>query len=153
MDEQLTIGQVATRTGVATSALRFYEDQGLISSARTEGNQRRYSRDVIRIVSVVRAAQELGISLNEVGNALASLPEGRTPTSADWAKLSSGWRDSLDQRISDLYALRDDLDQCIGCGCLSLDSCGILNPADRAAQSGTGPRYLAKDRPASSESA
>lgn len=152
MDEQLTIGQVASRTGVATSALRFYEDRGLISSDRTEGNQRRYSRDVIRIVSVVRAAQELGISLTEVGRALSSLPQGRTPTSADWAKLSSGWRDSLNQRINDLSALRDDLDQCIGCGCLSLDSCAMLNPADRAAETGTGPRFLVRERPSSNES-
>lgn len=151
MDEQLTIGQVATRTGVATSALRFYEDRGLISSVRTEGNQRRYTRDVIRIVSVIRAAQELGISLTEVGSALASLPKGRTPNAADWARLSAGWRDSLDQRINDLLGLRDELDQCIGCGCLSLDSCAILNPADRAAATGTGPRYLAHDRPASSK--
>lgn len=152
MDEQLTIGQVASRTGVATSALRFYEDRGLISSDRTEGNQRRYSRDVIRIVSVVRAAQELGISLTEVGRALSSLPQGRTPTSADWAKLSSGWRDSLNQRINDLSALRDDLDQCIGCGCLSLDSCAMLNPADRAAETGIGPRFLVRERPSSNES-
>jgi MerR family redox-sensitive transcriptional activator SoxR len=153
MDDQLTIGHVAARTGVATSALRFYEERGLISSVRTEGNQRRYARDVIRIVSVIRAAQELGISLSEVGRALGSLPKGRTPTPSDWAQLSAGWRDSLDQRIRDLQALRDDLDQCIGCGCLTLESCRILNPADRAAETGTGPRYLANDRPASSESA
>ena len=153
MDDQFTIGHVAARTGVATSALRFYEERGLISSVRTEGNQRRYARDVIRIVSVIRAAQELGISLNEVGRALASLPKGRTPTSSDWAQMSSGWRDSLDRRIRKLHALRDDLDQCIGCGFLTLESCRILNPADRAAETGTGPQYLANDRPASSESA
>jgi len=142
MEQQLTIGQVADRTGVATSALRFYEERGLITSARTDGNQRRYSKDVIRIVSVIRAAQELGISLNEIGRALSALPEGRTPTPGDWEKLSSVWREHLDQRINALTSLRDDLSECIGCGCLSLRSCALLNPDDRAGTSGTGARFI-----------
>lgn len=153
MDQRLTIGQVADRTGVATSALRFYEERGLITSVRTEGNQRRYARDVIRIVSVIRTAQELGIGLTEIGRALSALPAGRPPTQADWKQLSSAWRGHLDQRINELTSLRDDLDACIGCGCLSLSSCSLLNPHDRAGEAGTGPRFIIDGRPATSTTA
>ena len=145
MDEYLTIGQVAARTGVATSALRFYEDRSLIVSERTDGNQRRYARSVLRIVSVIKAAQEVGLSLREISEALASLPHARTPTTQDWATLAAGWRTDLDARIAELKALRDELGDCIGCGCLSLTSCGIFNPQDRVAQAGTGARFIVGD--------
>jgi MerR family redox-sensitive transcriptional activator SoxR len=149
MDEYLTIGQVAARTGVATSALRFYEDRALITSERTNGNQRRYQRSVLRTVSVIKAAQEVGLSLQEISDALASLPRGRTPTKKDWARLATGWRSNLDARIAELQTLRDELADCIGCGCLSLASCALFNPQDRAAQAGTGARYIVGDpRPA-----
>ena len=150
MGEWLTIGEVAARTGVATSALRFYEDRGLIEATRTEGNQRRYPRSTIRLVSVIRAAQTLGLSLAEIGETLESLPQGRTPTTTDWTRLSRRWRGRLDEQISSLEALRDQLDECIGCGCLSLKACGIANWGDRAAGGGPGPRYLLGDpKPAS----
>lgn len=145
MEDTLTIGEVAARTGIATSALRYYEDRGLISSCRTEGNQRRYERSVIRTVSVIRAAQEVGLTLAEISAALGSLPDGRTPTKADWARLAKGWRSGIDRRIAELEALRDDLGDCIGCGCLSLRSCALFNPEDRAASLGTGARFLAGD--------
>jgi MerR family redox-sensitive transcriptional activator SoxR len=141
----LTIGEVATRAGVATSALRFYEERGLLSSTRTEGNQRRYPRSAIRVVSVIRAAQTLGLSLSEIQETLASLPEGRTPTTNDWSRLSQGWRGRLDEQIASLEALRDQLDDCIGCGCLSLKACGIANWGDVAAEKGSGARYLMGD--------
>jgi MerR family transcriptional regulator, redox-sensitive transcriptional activator SoxR len=127
---------------VATSALRYYEQRGLIASHRTGGNQRRYDRSVLRTVSVIKAAQEVGLSLDEIAGALASLPDRRTPTKADWSRLARGWRSSLDARISDLETLRDELDDCIGCGCLSLRSCALFNPGDRAGSSGAGPRYI-----------
>ncbi len=150
MSDLLTIGEVAARTGVATSALRFYEDRGLIESTRTEGNQRRFPRSTIRLVSVIRAAQTLGLSLTEIEETLASLPQGRTPTTTDWARLSRRWRTRLDEQIASLEALRDQLDECIGCGCLSLKACGIANWGDAAAARGTGPRYLLGDpKPAS----
>lgn len=145
MEETLTIGQVAERTGVATSALRYYEDLGLISSQRTEGNQRRYERAVLRTVSIVKAAQEVGVSLEEIGLALDDLPERRTPTKSDWSRLARKWRSSLDSRIQELEALRDQLSDCIGCGCLSLPSCALFNPADRAGRAGTGARYIIGD--------
>jgi MerR family transcriptional regulator, redox-sensitive transcriptional activator SoxR len=145
MDEYLTIGEVAARTGVATSALRYYEERGLISSQRTAGNQRRFPRTVIRTVSVIRAAQEVGLTLNEIADALDSLPDGRTPTASDWSRLATGWRESIDHRIAELEALRDDLGDCIGCGCLSLRSCALFNPDDRAAAGGTGARYILGD--------
>lgn len=145
MHDELTIGEVARRTGVATSALRYYEDRGLISSTRTEGNQRRYPRSVIRTVSIIRAAQEVGLTLAEVSEALSSLPNRRTPTADDWSRLARGWREGLDQRITELEALRDDLGDCIGCGCLSLRSCALFNPDDRAAAAGSGARYLLGD--------
>lgn len=149
MDAQLTIGQVAARTGVTTSALRFYEDQGLIRSNRTAGNQRRFSRDVIRVVSVIRVAQSLGISLDEIGAVIASLPSERVPTAADWEAVAARWRTRLDERIGKLEALRDDLGGCIGCGCLSLSSCASDNPNDRAGHSGAGARYITgTDNPA-----
>ncbi len=145
MDEQLTIGQVSKRTGIATSALRFYEEIGLIESTRTDGNQRRYERAVIRTVSVIKAAQEVGLTLSEISEALSALPDGRTPTKADWSRLAKGWRSNLDARIAELMALRDELGECIGCGCLSLRSCALFNPNDRAASGGTGPRFIVGD--------
>ncbi len=147
MDELLTIGQVAARAGVATSALRFYEDAGLITSQRTAGNQRRYPRSVIRIVSVIKAGQSLGLPLARIRRALEDLPDGRVPTKADWAKMSRSWRADLDRRISELQQLRDELDGCIGCGCLSLKSCAMFNPGDVAHRRGVGPRYLVGDTP------
>ena len=138
----LTIGQVAERTGAATSALRYWEDLGLISSVRTTGNQRRYERATIRRVSFIRAAQRVGLSLEEIGAALATLPEGRTPTAADWARLSRGWRPRLDEQIRRIERLRDQLDSCIGCGCLSLRTCALNNPSDVLADRGPGPVLL-----------
>lgn len=142
MAEPLTIGQVAERTGVATSALRYWEDLGLIQSVRTTGNQRRYERATIRRVSFIRAAQRVGLSLDEIGTALSSLPDGRTPNHRDWAKLSATWRSRLDDQIRRIEALRDRLDGCIGCGCLSLTSCALNNPEDILASLGPGPHRL-----------
>jgi MerR family redox-sensitive transcriptional activator SoxR len=144
--ELLTIGELADRSGVATSALRFYETKGLIESERTAGNQRRYPRAALRRVSLVRAAQEVGLSLGEVAEALETLPHDRTPTKNDWEKLSRSWRKRLDRQIAELQALRNDLTDCIGCGCLSLKSCAIFNPADAIAERGSGPRYLLGDK-------
>lgn len=135
----LTVGQVARRTGVAASALRFYETRGLISSKRNNGGQRRYSRDVLRRVSVIKTAQLLGISLKEIAEALSKLPKSRTPTPADWKHLSRSWQKHLDRRIEHLTLLRDQLDGCIGCGCLSLQVCPLQNPGDVAAEAGPGP--------------
>jgi len=134
----LSIGEVAERTGAATSALRYWEDLGLIHSVRTTGNQRRYERATIRRVSFIRAAQRVGLSLDEIGAALATLPEGRTPTAGDWARLSRGWRRRLDEQIRRIEKLRDQLDACIGCGCLSLRTCALNNPSDRLADQGPG---------------
>jgi len=138
----LTIGELAARSGVAASALRFYEDKGLISSVRTGGNQRRYERSQLRRVAFVRVAQQLGVSLAEIRDALQDLPEGRTPTKADWTHLSTRWRAQLDERIRMLEKLRDDLTGCIGCGCLSLQACRLYNPGDALAGEGAGPRRL-----------
>jgi len=138
----LTVGEVAERSGFAPSALRFYERLGLLSASRTTGGQRRYERHVLRRLAFIRAARNIGLSLDEVAEALATLPQGRTPTKADWARLSRGWRSRLDDQIAGLQALRDGLDSCIGCGCLSLRRCAISNPADRAAASGPGAAYL-----------
>ncbi len=143
--ELLTIGELADRSGVATSALRFYETKGLIESERTAGNQRRYPRAALRRVSLVRAAQEVGLSLGEVAEAMETLPHDRTPTKSDWEQLSRSWRKRLDRQIAELQALRNDLTDCIGCGCLSLKSCAIFNPADAIAERGSGPRYLLGD--------
>ena len=128
---ELTVGQVAARAGVAVSALHFYESRGLIRSRRTAGNQRRYSRDTLRRIAFIRVAQRVGIPLATIGEALASLPEERTPTAADWARLSEDWRAELDVRIARLVQLRDDFTDCIGCGCLSMDRCRLTNPGDR----------------------
>lgn len=141
----LTIGELATRSGVATSALRFYESKGLIQSERTDGNQRRYPRATLRRVALIRAGQEVGLTLGEIGTALATLPHDATPTKADWQRLSKGWQTRLDQQIAELQALRNELTDCIGCGCLSLKSCAIFNPADAIASRGAGPRYLLGD--------
>ncbi|HZJ08287.1 MAG TPA: redox-sensitive transcriptional activator SoxR [Trueperaceae bacterium] len=138
----ITIGELSLRTGVATSALRFYEEKDLIRSERTSGNQRRFARATIRRVAVVRAAQRCGISLDEVQSVLANLPADRMPTVADWRDLSEAWRGRLDERISALEGLRDKLTGCIGCGCLSLDRCWLLNPDDEAGRSGVGARFL-----------
>lgn len=141
----LTIGEVAERANVAPSALRFYEREGLISSSRTDGGQRRYHRDVLRRIAFIRAAQRVGLTLEEIKSALASLPDGRTPTAADWARLSRSWRPLLDRRIEQLQRVRDKLDSCIGCGCLSLRACHLSNPHDIAAAEGPGPRWLLLD--------
>jgi MerR family redox-sensitive transcriptional activator SoxR len=147
-EELLTIGEVAARTGLSTSALRFYEREGLLHSERTSGGQRRYPREVLRRVAFVRVAQSVGLDLEQITEMLASLPQGRTPTKADWARLSRGWGPMLDERIGALERLRDQLSDCIGCGCLSLRACSLYNPADRASRLGPGPRYLLGDRPA-----
>ena len=138
----LTVGEVARRSGLATSALRFYERQGLIRATRTAGGQRRFERNVLRRLAFIRAARNVGLSLDEVAAALATLPDGRTPTRADWTRLSHGWRQRLDEQIAALTALRDGLDSCIGCGCLSLRRCAISNPGDIAARGGPGAAYL-----------
>ena len=142
MDPELTIGAMSERTGVATSALRFYEAEGLIHATRTAGGQRRYARDVLRRVSFIRVAQQVGLTLDEIREALHSLPEHRTPTEKDWHRLSASWRPRLDAQIAMLERLRDRLDGCIGCGCLSLRFCRMLNPDDRAGEQGPGPRYV-----------
>lgn len=142
MPEGLTIGEVAARSGVAVSALRYYEQLGLIASVRTAGNQRRYARTELRRVAFIRVAQQVGVSLEEIGTALTSLPSGRTPTAEDWAALSSSWRQRLDERITLLQHLRDDLAACIGCGCLSLGRCALYNPSDALAAQGPGARLL-----------
>lgn len=144
-----TVGEIAQRAGVATSALRFYEAEGLIQSERTDVGHRRYHADVLRRVSFIRTAQRVGLTLNEIREALSSLPNGRTPNARDWARLASSWRPMLDERIAILTRMRDQLDGCIGCGCLSLSTCGLWNPGDVAAELGSGPRYLlSDDRPA-----
>lgn len=135
---ELTVGEVAARSGVSVSALHFYEAKGLIRSWRTAGNQRRYARDVLRRIAVIRVAQRAGIPLESIRKALSTLPDGRTPTAADWARLSRGWRAELDARIGRLTRLRDQLDGCIGCGCLSLRACPLRNPDDRMAALGPG---------------
>ena len=138
-------GEVSRRAGVAVSALHFYEREGLVSSIRTAGNQRRYHRDVLRRLAFIQVSQQVGLSLADVRAALATLPEERTPTKADWARLSRTWRADLDHRIARLQQLRDDLDGCIGCGCLSLKACTMFNRADELAHEGPGPVRL--DRP------
>ncbi|GIG57830.1 MerR family transcriptional regulator [Longispora fulva] len=142
--DTLTIGDLAHRSGVAPSALRFYEDKGLIHSTRTSGNQRRYGRAELRRVSFIRIAQQVGLSLDEIAAALASLPENRTPTKADWERLSRKWQTRLDEQIALIQRLRDRLDGCIGCGCLSLRKCALSNPGDEYATQGPGPRFLVK---------
>lgn len=141
----LTIGETARRAGVATSTLRFYEDEGLVESERTAGNQRRFRRSELRRIAVIRAAQAFGLSLTEIRQALDTLPAGRVPTRSDWERLSSSWRGLIDDRIASLQRLRDELSSCIGCGCLSLQACALYNVADRAGTFGSGPRYLHGD--------
>ena len=143
--ELLTIGAMSERTGVASSALRFYEAEGLIHATRSDGGQRRYTRETIRRVSFIRVAQQVWLTLEEIGTALASLPENRTPTKHDWERLSSSWRPRLDHQIHVLERLRDRLTGCIGCGCLSLQACRLVNPGDQAAARGPGPRYVLDD--------
>jgi MerR family transcriptional regulator, redox-sensitive transcriptional activator SoxR len=138
----LTVGAVAERSGFATSALRYYERLGLINSTRTAGGQRRYQRNVLRRLAFIRAARNVGLSLEEAAAAMATLPGGRTPTKADWTRLSQGWRHRLDEQIEALSRLRDGLDSCIGCGCLSLRRCAFSNPADVAADQGPGAAFL-----------
>jgi MerR family transcriptional regulator, redox-sensitive transcriptional activator SoxR len=146
---ELSIGEVAARSGVAPSALRFYERQGLIVAARTGGNQRRYESAVLRRIAFIQAGRAAGIPLTEIGTALAGLPTHRTPSRRDWERLSKRWRDDLDARIETLQALRGRLTTCIGCGCLSIDKCDLLNPDDEAAAQGAGAHYLRTDGPRS----
>ena len=143
--KRFTVGEIARRAGVATSALRFYEDHGLIHAERNESGHRRYHAVVLRRVSFIRTAQRVGLSLAEIRSALESLPDHRTPTATDWERLASSWRPRLDEQIALLTRMRDQLDECIGCGCLSLSACGLWNPDDVAADLGTGPRYLLSD--------
>ncbi|RII17249.1 Redox-sensitive transcriptional activator SoxR [Streptomyces sp. YIM 130001] len=141
--KEATVGELAERSGVSTSALRFYEREGLITSRRTSGNQRRYSRDTLRRVAFIRTSQRLGIPLASIREVLALLPDDRTPTREDWARISECWRSDLDERISTLQRLRDNLTDCIGCGCLSIDRCALSNPYDVLAEEGPGARRLA----------
>ena len=143
----LTIGETARRSGIATSALRFYETRGLISSVRIAGNHRRYHRAMLRRIAIIRVAQTLGLSLLEIADAFATLPDKRTPTRKDWARLAATWGRKLDQRITDLQNLRGRLSGCIGCGCLSMKKCSLYNAGDEAADLGSGPRYLLGDSP------
>jgi len=146
MHETLAIGEVATRSGVAASALRFYEHEGLIASVRSSGGQRRYHREMLRRIAFIRVAQRVGLSLADIKAALATLPEHRTPTAADWERLSRSWLDRLSEQIALMVNLRDDLTSCIGCGCLSFKVCKLYNPGDAAATLGDGPRYLLGNR-------
>lgn len=141
----LSVGEVARRSGVAVSTVHFYEAKGLIEGWRSAGNQRRYGREVLRRIAVIRVAQQTGIPLVRIRESLATLPQGRTPNVADWASLSAGWRSELDSRIDQLTRLRDRLDGCIGCGCLSLRKCPLRNPDDVLAKRGPGPRYLIEE--------
>jgi MerR family transcriptional regulator, redox-sensitive transcriptional activator SoxR len=142
---ELTVGELATRSGVAPSALRFYEAEGLIAARRTSGNQRRYDRAILRRVALIQAGRAAGIRLERIRAALETLPADRTPTRRDWERLSRGWRDDLGQQIATLEALRNRLTTCIGCGCLSIEACGLLNPDDEAGATGPGAHYLKRD--------
>lgn len=146
-EPMISIGAAARRSGLAASALRFYEAEGLIRTTRSAGGRRYFSRSELRRIAFIRAAQTAGLSLAEIKAALAALPDNRTPTKQDWARLSRGWRDLLDERIGAMARLRDSLSSCIGCGCLSLKVCRIYNPDDAAGARGPGPRYLLGDRP------
>jgi MerR family redox-sensitive transcriptional activator SoxR len=143
---ELAIGEIAERSGVPASALRFYESVGLIGSTRTSGNQRRYARSTLRRLAVILAGKAAGVPLEQIGAALATLPDDRVPTRRDWERLSRVWRDDIDRRIAALTGLRDRLSTCIGCGCLSIDRCELLNPDDEAASLGAGAHYLTRDR-------
>jgi MerR family redox-sensitive transcriptional activator SoxR len=152
VSDLLTIGDVARRSGVAASALRFYEERGLIGSERAGSGHRRYRRPVLRRIAFIVFAQRIGLTLEEIGSELAKLPGDRAPTRRDWSRLSSGWTSRIDQRIAELERLKVGLTECIGCGCLSLDRCAFSNPGDRAAAAGPGPRYWIGDRPLSAPS-
>jgi len=145
ISRELTVGEVATRSGVAVSTLHFYESQGLIRSWRSQGNQRRYAREVLRRVALIKVAQRTGISLQAIREALKTLPNEHTPTAEDWRKLSAEWRADLEDRIRRLTKLRDQLNGCIGCGCLSLGVCPLRNPCDKLSKQGPGPRLLDPD--------
>ena len=145
MSDELTIGELAARSGVAPSALRFYETQGLITSRRTTGNQRRYKRAVLRRIALIQAGRAAGVPLERIRAALETLPSSRTATRSDWERLSRGWRGDLDRRIDTLQSIRDRLTTCIGCGCLSIDRCALLNPDDEAGHMGSGAHYLQRD--------
>ena len=142
----LTIGQVSERTGVATSALRFYEDQGLIHSERNEGNQRRFHRDVLRRVSFIRIAQQVGLSLREIGDVMSSLPDNRTPDRRDWEAVASSWKPRLDAQIALIERMKDRITGCIGCGCLSMEACPMFNRDDELGAEGPGPYLLLHDQ-------
>ena len=148
MDDLLLIGEVAHRSGVAASALRFYEERGLITSDRTDGGRRRFPRSVLRRIAFIVFAQRIGLTLDEIGTELAKLPPHRAPTGRDWSHLSKAWTSRIDERIAELERLRAGLTQCIGCGCLSLDRCKLTNPGDWASRLGPGPRYWIADRKA-----
>jgi MerR family redox-sensitive transcriptional activator SoxR len=145
--DELTIGEVSARSGVPSSALRFYERRGLITARRTDGNQRRYDRAVLRRLAFIQAGRAAGVSLERIGGSLGLLPRNRTPSRRDWERLSNRWRDDLDARIETLQALRERLTTCIGCGCLSIDRCELLNPDDEAAARGAGAHYLLAEGP------
>ena len=147
MEQMLTIGEVARRSGVAASALRFYEQRGLITSERAGSGHRRYTRGVLRRIAFIVFAQHVGLSLDEIGTELAKLPANRAPTRRDWSHLSSKWSTRIDQNIAELERLKQGLTECIGCGCLSLERCKLTNPDDRAARMGPGPRFWIGDRP------
>jgi len=144
-DQHLTIGEIASRSGFAASAVRFYERQGLVRAERTPGNQRRYRRDVLRRLAFIRIAQRVGLSLDEIVEALSALPADKAPTASDWRRLTQGWRERIEERIAVLEALRGGLTSCIGCGCLSLRTCALANPGDAAGASGSGPQYLLEE--------
>ena len=139
---EVTIGELSERSGIPASAIRYYETRGLVTSRRTTGNQRRYARSMLRRLAFIRTAQRVGLTLEEIEEALSTLPSSRTPTKADWARLSRGWRPRLDAQIAQLERLRDTLDACIGCGCLSLRRCALSNPGDVVAPRGPGPVFL-----------
>ena len=150
MPEVLTIGEISRRSGVAASALRFYEEKGLITSEREGTGHRRYPRPVLRRIAFIVFAQRIGLTLEEIGHELAKLPPHRAPTRRDWSRLSQTWTSRIDRRIAELQRLRAGLTECIGCGCLSLERCQLSNPGDRAARNGPGPRYWVGDRPGAS---
>ena len=147
MADLLTIGEVSGRSGVAASALRFYEQRGLITAERAGSGHRRFPRPVLRRIAFIVFAQRIGLTLDEIGSELARLPPDRAPTRRDWSRLSSGWSARIDDRVAELQRLKAGLTECIGCGCLSLDRCRLANPGDRAARLGPGPRYWVGDRP------
>jgi MerR family redox-sensitive transcriptional activator SoxR len=146
MSDLLTIGEISRRSGVASSALRFYEQRGLITSERAGSGHRRYPRAVLRRIAFIVFAQRVGLTLEEIGDELAKLPPHRAPTRHDWSRLSAAWRSRIDERIAELERLKRGLTDCIGCGCLSLDRCQLSNPGDRAGRFGSGPRYWLGDR-------